>query len=78
MKKLLVEKSELDEQTTTNIQIQLTSHHMYGLYDFNPEKMIDDLSRNYKLKQTNVNHPLFFLKDENNKEIILKLVTDDY
>lgn len=76
MKKIIVESSELSEEITNNVSFKLTSHFMYGLYEFNPERMIDDLCHDYNLNIQGINPPYTHLVDDQGKNLILKIVSD--
>lgn len=78
MKKITVSESELDEQTTVNISLQLTSHFMYGLYDFDPEKMVEDICREYNLELVAIHHPHITLKDDEGNTVKLLVSEENY
>jgi len=78
MKKIIVAESDLEEQKTIEIELELTSHFAYGLYEFNPERMIEDISRKHNLFLESITHPFFNLKNSENKKLILKFVEEHY
>lgn len=77
MKKLIV----ISESTTSNYQNNVAEYfsmqYNYGLYDFNAEKIIEDVCQAYNLKIKDINAPYYTLIDENN-EVITALFTEDY
>ena len=78
MKKIVVAESQINEEDRINIELELTSHFAYGLYEFNPERMVEDISHKYKLTLDSIMHPFFNLTDSEGNELKLKFVEENY
>lgn len=78
MKKLLVSESSLPTQITNDISLQLSSHHMYGLYDFDPERMVNDVCARFDLEVEEIFHPKFILKNSRGDSITLLMSEENY
>lgn len=78
MKKLLVDESALDAQTTADISLRLSSHFMYGLYEFNPERMVEDVCKEYNLELVELVHPKYILKNAAGNTIELLVSEENY
>jgi len=78
MKKLLVSDSNIDTEVTNEISLQLSSHHAYGLYNFDPERMVEDVCRKFNLTLSTISHPKFILEDANGRELTLLISEENY
>lgn len=71
MKKLVV----LHEETTSTKEFQvaefLSMQYNYGLYDFNPDKLLKDLEEMFGVKEVSRNQFNYDLEDENGGKIKL-------
>jgi len=65
MKKLLVTDVDMiDSGTVDKVQEYLSLQMSYGLYDFNTERLVDDVCRHFNLKVVGTAHPEIYLGDE--------------
>ncbi len=78
MKKLLVEDYTVDDQLATEISLRLSSHFMYGTYNFNPERMVEDICQEYNLELVEIRHPDIILKNAAGKTLNLKVSEENY
>ena len=76
MKKLLVHESELAQDLTDQIQLHSTMQMAYGLYEFNRDKLVDEICRIFKLSKIDSEPPLFTLEDSEGKTISLIMVEE--
>lgn len=77
MKKLTVQESELDQSLTQEIELFSTMQFAYGLYDFNAEKIIDDICRVFKLKFVGTEGHVHILEDKDER-ILSLLFSEEY
>lgn len=77
MKKLLVVEERTSSQEINTVSEFLGMQYNYGLYDFDVNKIIDDLKNLYQMKLVDIQIPYYTLVDKNNKEIVLEFV-DEY
>ena len=64
MKKLLVTDADMiDPKVVQQVEEFLALQMSYGLVDFSPEKILDQIAQHFKLKLSGVDHPEFYLTD---------------
>lgn len=78
MKKMLVVDSHLDDNTTTEISLFLSSHYAYGVVDFSVEKVAGEVARVFKLTPVEVSPPYVIFNDEQGREVVVKAVEENY
>lgn len=71
MKKLLVHDSELEEGLTQEIELYSTMQMAYGLYEFNRDKLVDDICRQFNLSKVGEEPPIFIVQDEGGRTLSL-------
>ena len=76
MKKLIVRDSELDDSLTQQIELHSTMQIAYGLYEFNRDKLVDDICRIFKLTKVGEEPPVFILRNEEGKTLSLEMVEE--
>ena len=77
MKKLTVQDSELDQSLTQEIELFSTMQFAYGLYDFNAEKIIDDICRVFKLEFVGSEGNVHILQDGDERVMSL-IFSEEY
>lgn len=79
MKKLVVNKSELPADTTNKVNEFFASYFMYGLQNFNTDKVIDEACKLFNLRLAHSQPPmLFYLKDEDDNTIELEFKEENF
>lgn len=63
MKKLVVHESEFESNFTDEINLFSTMHMSYGTFDFNSEKMIEAICKQFNLEVFEISHPVYELTD---------------
>jgi hypothetical protein len=71
MKKLLVKESELDSTLSDEISLFSTMQLAYGRYEFNIEKIIDDICRIFKLTYVGSEGNVYILQDSDERMMSL-------
>ena len=65
MKKLLVTDVDMiDSDIVNKVQEYLSLQMSYGLYDFDTERLVEDVCRHFDLKRIGDSHPEIYLGDE--------------
>lgn len=78
MKKLLVISEKTDSEQSNIVSEFLSLQYNYGLYDFNVEKILEDLKNNYSLTVESIEIPYYTLKDKLGKQIVLEFSDDQF
>lgn len=76
MKKLLVVQEETNSNLSQSISEFLSMQYNYGLYDFNTEKLLEDMSHKFKIKVAEINPPYYKLIDNQENNIVLEFLDD--
>jgi len=64
MKKLIVtETDKVEPLIASQVQEFLSIQASYGLYDFNTDRIIEDVCSHFKLKRTGGTYPEIYLSD---------------
>jgi competence transcription factor ComK len=71
MKKLLVSYSEVDQDITNNIELYSTMQMSYGRYDFNAEKIVNELCKVFGLTYVGTEATEHILQDKDEKVVRL-------
>jgi hypothetical protein len=77
MKKLIVVEEKTESAQIYSISEFLGMQYNYGLYDFDVEKIIEDLKNLHELTLVDVQIPYYTLLDKNSKSVTLEFV-DEY
>lgn len=77
MKKLVVHTSELDQELTNQIELHSTMQMSYGLYEFNRDKLVNELCRVFNLEMVGEEPPIFILQDKEGKTVSL-IMKEEY
>lgn len=76
MKKLVVHESEFDSAFTEEIEMFSTMHMSYGTFDFNTEKMVEAICKQFNLEVFDVTHPVYELTD--GEKLISMIFREEY
>lgn len=78
MKKLLLKESDLPTNTYFEINEVVASHFMYGIYDFDLEKIFRHLKSSYGLDVIMSEGNNTLLQDKNGKCLVVEMVEEHY
>ena len=77
MKKLIVIEEETRSPKAGIVAEFFSLQYNYGLYDFDPDKIIEDVENHYGVKKVSMHPPYYDLEDADGLPIKVML-TEDY
>ena len=72
MERIVVHESSMPDDKTQEISELLSMQFSYGLYEFDRERVIEDLLARYRLTIHNIDPPDYTLEDEQGRSLTLR------